>query len=161
MIEVRVREQVVDGVTFLVPTNVSRAEGERVKGWQVRFKSSPSSNRYFGDSAFRDDPQLSLNAAAKYANQVRPFTAVASTLEAGMRWTWKHQHLYLECSPFKARAAAKRLYAGTVKTTSESRQAQVWARGLELRAQMMSAHAERNTKLRRASASQALKKVLA
>lgn len=160
MIEVRCRKQEIGGVVYQVPTNVSRAEGTRVCGWQVRFTSMPNASRYFADSAYSNDPQLSLIAAAKYADSMRPFVpVVSSSLENGMRWIWQGHYLYLECSSFVKGKAARRVYAGTTKTTNKDRQAIVWAAGLKIRAELYAKHAARNTKLRKESAAAALKKV--
>lgn len=64
------REVEVDGRVYKVPTHIVRLQGDRVRGWQVRFRN-PRSSRFFSDHA-HGTTYKALNAAIAWARANRP-----------------------------------------------------------------------------------------
>lgn len=126
MIEVRTREQVVAGIKYKVPTNVSRVDCEKAHGWQVRFKADTSKNKFFSDS-MHGGTQLAFVAAKRYANRWRPAPKLQCKVgkDVGIREVQRNQgglvHYFVEVSAIVNGGVPRRFYIGTENTWSAKR----------------------------------------
>lgn len=145
MFELTVREVEVNGVTYNVPTHVSRAESKRCRGWQVRIKAK-AINKFFSDINYRNDPGESLFAAIVFADKKRVMPRSWMSDKGSIKQVILEvdglPHYYIEARSPKAGVAPKRFYVGTLSTMTEERERKAFNAALKARKAIMKAHLE-------------------
>lgn len=153
LIKIVRREQVVNGVTYRVPSHVIRVEGVRVKGWQVRF-SNPKSSKLFSDGvhgstrkafvaachfALANRPQINTQAKPPTQKHV-PGVAVLHEVREG-----KTPQIHILVRALYRGGKSRKFYVGTENTWTAEREAQKMQEALVWRSQLVK---ERDTQLK-------------
>lgn len=153
MIEVKAREQEVNGRLYKVPTNVSRVDSATTHGWQCRFKASPSLNKFFSDSKY-GGTQLAFIEARNYAQRNRPLPGTSykkSDVLREVRRVPKGSNTgshFIEVPAIVWGQAPKRFYIGTDNTYTKARQRKAMSEARAFRKTQVAAHAQHVKELR-------------
>jgi hypothetical protein len=140
----RIREVVVDHVTYYVPSNVTRCYGDATNAWIVRLYAHHTKvlQRVFSDNKC-GGTEKALKQAAEYAsaNRFEPLSKINLDPSKGIARICKlergkYEVFYLEVRPVFDKKPI-RIYVGTASTVTEARWKIAERNGRKVRAQLV------------------------